>query len=463
MGVERRTINAGLARARDLAKRGETGAAHAQFAALAALEPDNTAVLAGLAHAEGALGNWDAARRSWQRCLQLAPAPAPIGWHMGLLRAAAALRDIPATRGCAAALIAAHPHHAPARQVLVRLLIEARDLAALAEELSGGSLAMSGDADALMVRLRAQIFLQTYANARGTILKMVPLIRSAALLHKVFDLAAICFGRSALAQVWESIEVSLQRLEPQHGEGALHAHTLALRLLIARRELGQFARAWTEGRAVLPAWQLRFELLSLRLLAEGRQRRKVFGIGLSKTGTTSLAAALEQLGWLTAHYRNPFDNAILQPDDFDLFDAANDEPVACLFETLYAEYPNALFICTVRPLESWAESVRSHRRRARGADEKWDIERFAIEDGPEGPWPGQQFTYKTIWKDKEIEEAYRAWDARVRGFFADKPGKLLMFDVFNGEGWPELCRFLGCAVPDGVAFPHANHGAREDE
>jgi hypothetical protein len=43
----------------------------------------------------------------------------------------------------------------------------------------------------------------------------------------------------------------------------------------------------------------------------------------------------------------------------------------------------------------------------------------------------------------------------VLAFFADKPGRLLRFDLWAGHGWAELCGFLGLPVPD-RPFPHRN-------
>jgi hypothetical protein len=48
------------------------------------------------------------------------------------------------------------------------------------------------------------------------------------------------------------------------------------------------------------------------------------------------------------------------------------------------------------------------------------------------------------------------YDQRVRLFFRDKPKeRFLVFDVFAGHGWPELCAFLG-AEPPAIPFPFEN-------
>ena len=43
----------------------------------------------------------------------------------------------------------------------------------------------------------------------------------------------------------------------------------------------------------------------------------------------------------------------------------------------------------------------------------------------------------------------------VRRHFESEPRRLLVFNVFSGDGWDELCDFLGCPVPS-EAFPHKN-------
>jgi hypothetical protein len=46
---------------------------------------------------------------------------------------------------------------------------------------------------------------------------------------------------------------------------------------------------------------------------------------------------------------------------------------------------------------------------------------------------------------------------KVRSYFADQPGKLLILDLSHGDGWEKICDFLHCPVPDEV-FPHDNKG-----
>jgi len=49
--------------------------------------------------------------------------------------------------------------------------------------------------------------------------------------------------------------------------------------------------------------------------------------------------------------------------------------------------------------------------------------------------------------------------ADIKEYFKDRPEDLLVLTLGKGEGWPELCTFLGKPVPD-VDFPSANRTKR---
>lgn len=58
------------------------------------------------------------------------------------------------------------------------------------------------------------------------------------------------------------------------------------------------------------------------------------------------------------------------------------------------------------------------------------------------------------------EDIYRARFRRhnqeVLDYFRDRPDDLLILDWSRGDGWAQLCGFLGAEVPTGMPFPHAN-------
>src|SRR5262249_40047767 len=98
---------------------------------------------------------------------------------------------------------------------------------------------------------------------------------------------------------------------------------------------------------------------------------KIFGLGLSKTGTSSLQAALRTLGYRAAHFLEHRDEGRgeawlagdFETDCLASYDAALDLPVPVFYAQLDQRYPGSRFILTVREMASWLESVRKHWER----------------------------------------------------------------------------------------------------
>ena len=77
-------------------------------------------------------------------------------------------------------------------------------------------------------------------------------------------------------------------------------------------------------------------------------QRKILGIGLSRTGTTSLHLAMGMLGYRSIHCpRLDRLGEILEH-----YQAAVDTPIACSFRELDLCYPDSLFILTIRDIRS---------------------------------------------------------------------------------------------------------------
>jgi Sulfotransferase domain len=190
-------------------------------------------------------------------------------------------------------------------------------------------------------------------------------------------------------------------------------------------------------------------------------RGRVFVIGLSRTGTSSLTVALEQLGFCAVHF--PADDrsqaevhAFLSGDRgrlrlslLDTVDAITDTPVAASFEGLDAAYPGSRFVLTVRERKSWLASCRGY----------WEngVEPF-LESHPGDPWSSyisrlSLELYGTVGFDADrFSASYDAHLARVREHFRDRPDRLLTMDICGGDGWEALCGFLGLPAPD-LKFP----------
>jgi Sulfotransferase domain len=165
---------------------------------------------------------------------------------------------------------------------------------------------------------------------------------------------------------------------------------------------------------------------------------KIFGVGLSRTGTTSLHFALGLLGFRSIHYP-PFHRL---HELLERYDAAVDTPVACIFRELDALYPGSRFILTMREVRSWLASTQA----------------FFAGPPPQAAWKREVRlrTYGTLeWNCRTFLRAYNRHRDNVVSHFADRPGALLILDITAGEGWDELCAFLQKPIPR-VPFPHEN-------
>src|SRR5207248_3346773 len=103
-------------------------------------------------------------------------------------------------------------------------------------------------------------------------------------------------------------------------------------------------------------------------------RPRVFGIGLNKTGTSSLHAALELLGYNALHFggietMNAVQRAIVGGESMlshldPAVDAFTDVfGITYCFYLADVQYPGSKFILTVRDLDAWLDSRRRHVER----------------------------------------------------------------------------------------------------
>ena len=180
------------------------------------------------------------------------------------------------------------------------------------------------------------------------------------------------------------------------------------------------------------------------------QRPKVFGIGLSRTGTLSLTRGLDMLGYRARHYPNdPTTQDELRSGRYALtvlreVDALTDIPVAPFYPQLDAIFPGSKFILTTRATESWLPSVANHFRMY------VEHRRDAFDD----------FMLACVYGSLHFSEARFRYvkelhEDNVRRYFHERPDDLLVLDVSDGDPWQPLCAFLGVDVPTDP-FPHTN-------
>jgi tetratricopeptide (TPR) repeat protein len=251
------------------------------------------------------------------------------------------------------------------------------------------------------------------------------------------------------------------------GESINAPGQVALNLLQARIRLALRDRAGVlEGVQKLPDQALSgAEGDSLRRVAAvlseagypDYDKPKIFGIGLSKTGTTTLAAAVKILGFHTLHWRNPLTGEVISEADFPLFDAFFDTPVSFRFETLYYLFPNSKFIFSTRPYRSWLKSMTRHWQRHLGISDFLAIKTAMARPGAFHHGTEFRSINRTLYFNyASYRDAFETYRRRVRSFFRDKPPeRFLQMDIFSGDGWDKLCRFVGREVP-ARPFPWEN-------
>lgn len=180
---------------------------------------------------------------------------------------------------------------------------------------------------------------------------------------------------------------------------------------------------------------------------------KVFGVGLNRTGTKTLAACLSR--WSACH--RSFDAAA-----FDWWHAGNvgqmvntarafqtfeDWPWAIAYADLDAAFPNAQYILTRRrTADEWFGSLCRHAERT-------------------GPTRFRKAVY-----GHEMPHAFRAHHISVyerhledvRRRFASREGRFLEVCWDEGDGWANLAKFLSMDEPD-EPLPHVTVGTRARE
>jgi hypothetical protein len=208
---------------------------------------------------------------------------------------------------------------------------------------------------------------------------------------------------------------------------------------------------------------------------------RVIGAGLGRTGTLSLKAALEQLGFGTCHHMIEL---FQHPEQITYWDAASrgeqvawdglfnsapgyqavvDYPGCRYYRQLMDHYPDAKVILTVRNPDTWYDSARATIYQAG---------RPRSGDGPQSgppPFPGDPQLFMRIFQMIERD----IWQGDFGGRFEDRDHTIEVYKRHNAavqeqvpadrllvyevkQGWEPLCRFLGVPVPEGTPFPRLN-------
>jgi len=178
---------------------------------------------------------------------------------------------------------------------------------------------------------------------------------------------------------------------------------------------------------------------------------KIFGIGFSRTGTSTLSECLRILGYSHVKYREDLLMQIINNRDLgntydvvDQFDSFSDWPWPLIYQDLDKRYPDSKFILTIRKdPETW---IRSFYTLARMRPHSKPRELIFEYDTP-------------IDHESEYIARYEEHNREVQDYFKDKLGKLLVCCWENGTGWKEISGFLGREIPK-QNLPHLNKSVR---
>ena len=200
---------------------------------------------------------------------------------------------------------------------------------------------------------------------------------------------------------------------------------------------------------------------------------KVICAGLAKTGTTSLAKALQVLGYNVYDFPEHFqfhrqewldsfetDRHPNFKEIYDGVDAVTDVPPAFWFEEISATFPEAKVILTVRDSEdAWLKSWKGHLQLNLQLMGRLYMKilffilpslariKHFVETLRPAIYGSSNPKATALYRVK-----YRQHNERVKAVIPAE--NLLVFNV--KQGWKPLCEFLGCELVPSTPFPRAN-------
>lgn len=165
---------------------------------------------------------------------------------------------------------------------------------------------------------------------------------------------------------------------------------------------------------------------------------KIFGIGLARTGSSSLSQALMDLGYSSCHFPTDYSQV-------DQYDSLTDTSVTIGYRYLDFMLPNSKFILTIRDVERWLGSMHALLDHLNGIGIVDRFHQLHVN------------LYRTTTFESDLlRDAYTRHIEEVRMHFRGRPTQLLELDVSVSDPYSELCPFLGLQVTPGKVFPHLN-------
>lgn len=186
-------------------------------------------------------------------------------------------------------------------------------------------------------------------------------------------------------------------------------------------------------------------------MSQNHCARKIFCLGLCRTGTTSLHEAFQTLGLRSKHFPHsliddPFGKELTQAEAF------SDLPIPLYFREYAERFTEARFILTTRTEESWLRSM------------EWLFENGPkVWGGPDSTWqPGgvveraHLLTFGTKrFEPEKLIAVYRAHNAEVLDFFSND-SRFLHLQLQDTLLYEDLAEFIGIESNLRGPLPRAN-------
>ena len=179
---------------------------------------------------------------------------------------------------------------------------------------------------------------------------------------------------------------------------------------------------------------------------------KVVGIGLPKTGTTSLGYCMRRFGFKHRTFdmnlavkvkRNQIAEVLSEAERHESFE---DWPWFVLYREFDRKFPKSKFILTIRKdTATYVKSLMGHHEREGIRNENFVKPSW---------WDEVHGMEPANWDYEYSARRYEQHNRDVLAYFGDRIGRdLLVVCWEKGDGWAELSRFLNKQTPH-EPFPH---------
>ncbi|MCU7835985.1 MAG: hypothetical protein KZQ83_12140 [gamma proteobacterium symbiont of Taylorina sp.] len=204
------------------------------------------------------------------------------------------------------------------------------------------------------------------------------------------------------------------------------------------------------------------------------KKKKVFVIGMSKTGTTSMETLLDNVGYRVCrgHWNNKDTNYLCACYNYNdineilnitkYYDAFADVPWGgtLLYEELVKLYPEAYFILTTRSTDNWYESlVKMYEQFDDNLETTMDTMRSF------GAYGNYLFFRKMFAIDNlansetKMKQYYNKYNQGVRKFFKNNEFNFMEIDITKKGFEPSvILEYINKPLNSNINMPHANKG-----